>query len=68
MRKGSQQGDVIRGNRITGKAFSVDGPRVINWSGRHKGQEIILRGNAYCIVDIPLQYVLEQEDAKGKRH
>ncbi len=65
MKKPSQEqnkiGDAIRGEKISVKARTIDKPRIIEGSGRDKIQTTTLRGSAYCVIDIPVKWVLEKK-------
>ena len=65
MKKPSQEqnkiGDAIRGEKISVKARTIDKPRVIEGSGRDKIQKTTLRGSAYCVVDLPVKWILEKK-------
>ena len=65
MKKLSQEqnkiGDAIRGEKISVKARTIDKPRIIEGSGRDKIQTTTLRGSAYCVIDIPVKWVLEKK-------
>ena len=49
--KGYQVGDSIHGHRIIAEARKVSDPVVIDKSGRHKAQRIVLTENALAIID-----------------
>ena len=57
----SKIGDAIRGEKISVKARTIDKPRVIEGSGRDKIQKTTLRGSAYCVVDLPVKWILEKK-------
>jgi len=65
MKKPSQEqneiGDAIRGEKISVKARTIDKPRVTEGSGRDKIQKTTLRGSAYCVVDLPVKWILEKK-------
>ena len=65
MKKPSQEqnkiGDILRGEKISVKARTIDKPRVIEGSGRDKIQKTTLRGSAYCVVDLPVRWILEKK-------
>ena len=47
-------GDALRGNRLRIVARRISQPKVVNQSGRHKAIEVIVRDNAYCVIEMPL--------------
>lgn len=47
----TKKGDAIIGNHIIADARKIYSPRIINKSGRHKTQRIILKDNVKCIID-----------------
>ena len=51
------QGDSLIGNKIICEARQISSIKVINKSGRHKSQRIILRDNAQCIIDRELKFI-----------
>ncbi len=57
----SNQGDALRVNRIAVEARSISPVTVRKMSGGHKGQFATLRNNAYCVIDIPLKWILEKK-------
>ncbi|MBA7678136.1 hypothetical protein ES703_86407 [subsurface metagenome] len=65
MKKSSQPqyniGDAIRGEKISVRARAIDKARIIEGSGRDKIQATTLRGSAYCVIDLPVKWVLEKK-------
>ena len=62
-------GDALRAEKIAVQARTIDRPRVVEGSSRDKIQKTTLRGSAYCVIEIPLKWILEKnegERAKGK--
>lgn len=57
----SNQGDSLRANRIAVEARSISPVTVKKMSGGHKGQFATLRNNAYCVIEIPLKWILEKK-------
>lgn len=55
------QGDALRGDKIAVQAFKIDPVRVMQRSGRDKGQFTTLRKYAFCVIDIPLKEVLDKK-------
>lgn len=53
----TNQGDIIKGNRIVGEARKITDIQVIIKSGRHKTQRIILRDNTMCMIDKKFKYI-----------
>lgn len=54
-------GEALRAEKIVAEARTIDRPRVVEWSGRDKIQRTTLRGSAYCVIDIPLKWILEKK-------
>jgi len=54
-------GDAIRGEKISVRARTIDKPRIITGSGRDRIQATTLRGSAYCVVNLPVKWVLEKK-------
>ena len=54
-------GDALRAERISVQARDIDRPRVVQGSGRDKIQKTTLRGSAYCVIDIPMKWILEKK-------
>lgn len=54
-------GDAIRGEKIFVRARTIAKPRIITGSGRDRIQATTLRGSAYCVIDIPVKWVLEKK-------
>ncbi|HEX3013782.1 MAG TPA: hypothetical protein VHO92_05870 [Methanobacterium sp.] len=46
----TDEGAVIKGDRIVGEARKISEPVVIVKSGRHKAQRVVLRDNAVCRI------------------
>ncbi len=65
MKKPSQEqnkiGDCIRGEKISAKARAIDNPRVTEGSGRDKIRKTTLRGSAYCVIDLPVKWILDKK-------
>ena len=57
-------GDALRGDKITAQARCIVGYSIAKRTHRHKGQFATLRDNAYCVIDIPLKYVLDRKKLK----
>jgi hypothetical protein len=53
----TEEGSVIRGDRIVGEARKIDKPVVIIKSGRHKAQRIVLKDNAMCRIAKKYKFV-----------
>ena len=53
--------DSISGEKIIAQARKISSPRVVNRTGDHKGQMIELKDNAFCIIDTPFKYKLEEK-------
>lgn len=54
-------GDSLRGDKIAVQSHSIDRVVVTKRTHRHKGQFATLRGNAFCIIEIPLKSVLDRK-------
>ncbi len=54
-------GDSLRGEKIIAQARDIDRPRIVKGSGRDKIQKTALRGSAYCVIDMPLKWILEKK-------
>ena len=54
-------GDALRAERISAQARDIDRTRVVQSSGRDKIQKTTLRGSAYCVIDIPMKWILEKK-------
>ena len=46
----TNEGDILKGDKIVCESRRVEGPKKINKSGRHKAQRVILKDNAECIL------------------
>lgn len=57
----SNQGGALRANRIAVEARSISPVTVKKMSGGHKGQFATLRNNVYCVIEIPLKWILEKK-------
>lgn len=53
----TDEGDIIKGDRIIGEARRISDVKVIVKSGRHKAQRITLRDNAMCLIDKKLKFI-----------
>lgn len=52
---GLKIGDSIRGSRIVAQAMKIGNMNLINRTGSHRGYHIILKRNAYCVIEEPLK-------------
>ena len=50
-----EPGSAIRGDKIIGKARDISDKSIITDSSRHRAQQVILKRNAYCVIDKPLK-------------
>ena len=48
-------GDALRAEKVITQARQLGKPRLIHFSGRHKGSEVILRDSVFCVIAIPLK-------------
>ena len=53
----TDEGTIIKGDRIIGEARKISDVQVIVKSGRHKSQRIILRDNVMCLIDKKLKFI-----------
>ena len=53
----TDEGTIIKGDRIIGEARKISDVQVIVKSGRHKTQRIILRDNVMCLIDKKLKFI-----------
>ena len=53
----TDEGTVIKGDRIVGEARKISDIQVIVKSGRHKAQRVILRDNAMCLIDKKVKFI-----------
>ena len=51
----TNKGSKIIGNQILCEARNIGKKQLINKSGRHKAQRIILKDNASCVIIKPLK-------------
>jgi hypothetical protein len=56
-------GDAIRGEKVIAKARAVGRPQLIQFSGRHKGSQIVLRDTVYCVISIPLKGIANKRES-----
>ena len=56
----NEAGAALRAEKIAVQARKIDRPRVVEGSGRDKIQKTTLKGSAYCVVEIPLKWILEK--------
>ena len=54
-------GDALRAEKISVQARDIDNPRIVKGSGRDKIQKTTLRGSAYCVIDMPMKWVLDKK-------
>jgi len=55
------KGDALRAEKIAVAAQSIDTTRVIKRTHSHKGHVATARGNAYCVIEIPLKAFLNKK-------
>lgn len=53
----TNKGDTIKGDRVIAEARKIHTARIINKSGRHKAQQIILKDNVKCVIDKELKHI-----------
>ncbi|MCC7554049.1 MAG: hypothetical protein KO202_06140 [Methanobacteriaceae archaeon] len=53
----TKKGDAILGNTIIADARKVYTPRIVNKSGRHKTQRIVLKDNVKCVIDKEIRII-----------
>ena len=61
----TNEGTIIKGDRITCEARKISDIQVIAKSGRHKAQRIILRDNAMCLIDKKLKFIKQNLNVLG---
>ena len=54
-------GDALLADKIAASARLIDKVTIDKRTHRHKGQFITLRGDAFCVVEIPLRAVLDRK-------
>jgi len=54
-------GDSLKAYKIVASAKKVNTTRVDHRTSKHKGQFVDLKGNAYCVIDIPFKSELERK-------
>ena len=54
-------GDALRAEKISVQARDIDRPRIVKGSGRDKIQKTTLRTSAYCVIDMPMKWILEKK-------
>lgn len=58
MRLYYHEGDGIKGDRIRCESRQTGHIRIINKSGRHKAQSLILKDNCLCVIEKKLKHAL----------
>ncbi|MDL2270493.1 hypothetical protein LJC03_01640 [Methanobrevibacter sp. OttesenSCG-928-I08] len=53
----TDEGTIIKGNRIVAEARKLSKPKVINKTGRHKSIKIVLTDNAECTIIKKLKFL-----------
>lgn len=53
----TNEGTIIKGDRISCEARKISDVQVITKSGRHKAQRVILRDHAMCVIDKKLKFI-----------
>jgi hypothetical protein len=53
-------GEALKAEKIHGEAKEIDAPQLFPRSGRHRGSRTKLKGEAFCIIEQPLLYVLQR--------
>lgn len=54
-------GDTLHGDRIAVSARSIEPVTVMKRTHKHRGQFTTLRGDAYCVIEIPLKEVINKK-------
>lgn len=52
-----RKGDYLKGKKVICESRKMSPIKIINKTGRHKAQQIILRDNVDCYIDIELNYL-----------
>lgn len=52
-----RKGDHLKGKKVICESRKMSPIKIINKTGRHKAQQIILRDNVDCYIDIELNYL-----------
>ena len=52
-------GGAVKGDLIYARARNISKPTVIVQTGRHKAQRVILKDNAFCVIEKKLKYLGE---------
>ena len=50
-------GDAIKGERIVARTRKIGKSKLIQYSGQHKGTELKLEKEAFCVIDREIQPV-----------
>lgn len=58
------EGDTLIGYKIVCEARKINGPDIINKSGRHKAQRVTLKDNAKCIIIKKAKFVSRNPNSK----
>jgi hypothetical protein len=53
----TEEGEAIIGDRIIAEARKISDIKVIPKSGRHKAQRVVLRDNAFCLIDKKIKFI-----------
>jgi hypothetical protein len=60
------KGDSTRGERIAAEASDITKTRVSKRSSTHKGQFATLTRNAFCVIEMPMKWVLDKDTNQQK--
>ena len=53
----TEEGEAIMGDKIIAEARKISDIKVIPKTGRHKVQRVILRDNAFCLIDKKVKFI-----------
>lgn len=54
-------GEALKAEKIHGEAQDISEPVVLPRTGKHRGQFSTLKGDAFCIIEQPMTYVLQRK-------
>ena len=57
-----EEGDAIEGEVISCQARKIGRIRIVRGTSAHRIQLVTIRRNAYCVIDIPVQFVDREEE------
>ena len=61
-----KKGDTIKGEKIICNSRKVSGPNTLPKTNRHKTQQVVLKNNAECCIEIETKHNTKNKNSKKR--